>query len=664
MLDNVYKAHSAEIIATLKGFSDIFIRDEKYWIFALFCDGISVTCYNLELSFSDSRTVRKNRDRRYISQIVTIQRAWRDFISNNKLKASPESSSAPTTTIIIDDATDVSPLSGGITTTTHIENPKNKKFSQKSTNIDSKISTIDTGAGLGKPGVGGIDIQAYPLADLTPGQDPHTLDSNLQPELSDHDDESSETESAIAGCAMTLLTPEENQGGGDHTPTGAQRADDDTEEETVEGDDDGTFTGHLPQQPQQPGSSLPAHSVTSNPEVAGSNPASDPEDISPVLPHISAPVPGIRPVLDSQEILSSLDDVRAARASPSRSSLGLGTASADADARSVASSDYSELGGPLKDLERDVAALDRESHRPGCANSNFSYLDDLYQSYDGSRGGGEGFFACGGRVGIDFLEQEDGPLEKKEHETEEEFDKRVRKVNLLSLAQEFAELKKRDAQACPIDHARGVAGRRSGSLVRAGSGSPRNTSLDRTAGYNRRTQSRSPGRFGVSRKGANLNATGSGLSHRPVSKSPGRATCTPGGMSGGGKAADLPRNHEKMLDQNTESEDLPVNEARRRGSSSDLPANMRPGKQKGGVSPGVMRKAVDGGGVGKDEDAAEGDGDFDVYNIESAMPEMSWEMVEKHIQERMRREVSISRIVDKRSPVYSVVWFRFDVWVF
>ena len=41
-------------------------------------------------------------------------------------------------------------------------------------------------------------------------QDP---DSNPPPaELSDHDDETSETESAIAGCAMTLLTPEENQG--------------------------------------------------------------------------------------------------------------------------------------------------------------------------------------------------------------------------------------------------------------------------------------------------------------------------------------------------------------------------------------------------------------------------------------------------------------------
>ena len=232
--------------------------------------------------------------------------------------------------------------------------------------------------------------------------------------------------------------------------------------------------------------------------------------------------------------------------------------------------------------------------------------------------------------------EEEGPLEKKEDESEEEFGRRVRKVNLLSLAQEFAELKKLDAQACPIDHARNS--KRSGSLARAGSDSPRGVSLERAgAGCGRRTQSRSPGRFAgqQGRRGANLRAAGAGGTYRAESKSPGR----PGDMSDATAAAaskteNLPRNHEKILEgcassstSELDETDLPVNEARRRGSSADLPANMRPGRQQ-------QQKA--GGGAGEE---AEADGDFDVYNMESAVPDMSWEMVERHIQERIRREV-------------------------
>ena len=294
------------------------------------------------------------------------------------------------------------------------------------------------------------------------------------------------------------------------------------------------------------------------------------------------------------------------------------------------------MGGPLRDLERDVTALDRD----GDCTTTSRYLDDLYRSFDGSRGGGEEFFFTGGArvLGLNAeAEEEEDSLEKKENETEEEFGRRVRKVNLLSLAQEFAELKKLDAQACPIDHARNS--KRSGSLVRAGSDSPRGVSLDRSAGYSRRTQSRSPGRFAghPGRRGGNLSVVGT----RAVSKSPGR----PGDMNE--KTSDLPRNHEKFLEGSSSSastsqdpSDLPVNEARRRGSSADLPANMRPGRQPQKLGNGSGSGAAGSSCEGGDKDE-ERDGDFDVYNIESAVPDdMSWDMVEKQIQERMRREVS------------------------
>ncbi|RUS80573.1 hypothetical protein EGW08_011667, partial [Elysia chlorotica] len=131
--------------------------------------------------------------------------------------------------------------------------------------------------------------------------------------------------------------------------------------------------------------------------------------------------------------------------------------------------------------------------------------------------------------------------------------------------------------------------------------------------------------------------------------------------SSNNKTGHLPRNHENILEdcagssnnnsgnltpseqgQNQPTTDLPVNEARRRGSSADLPANMRPGRQQksdssgSGTGSGSVGVAAGGGGDGAGQD--EDDGDFDVYNIESAVPGLSWEQVEKHIQDRMRRE--------------------------
>ncbi|KAH9512808.1 hypothetical protein Btru_038231 [Bulinus truncatus] len=391
----------------------------------------------------------------------------------------------------------------------------------------------------------------------------------LESNLSDHDDEDSETESAIAAYStMTLLTPEENQGDGDDSSATA----------AVDSDED---------------------------ELTPSLPLDlDSEDISPSLHNIENPVPCLKPILDSQEVLSGLErDKR----SPSRSSV-------DVECESVVS-DYSELGGPLKDIERDVNFIDK----------------DLLRAEDASS-----FLA----LGSSFWDKED--LDKKEGESEEEFERRVRKVNLLSLAQEFAELKKLDSHACAINFHKNQSVR---NLGRGASPlSSRGQSLERSG---RRTASKSP-----------LRSLGRRLSKEvPCDNSMNEVCAQRTNIS----SSDLPASTQGKSILNMvvprADDDLPVNEARRRDSSANLPANMRP--ERCANSPSLSRRAKtpnasrsrDGSGNrvgGATKQASQGssdfDGDFDVFNIETALPQMNWEILEKQLQsaaddERQRLEV-------------------------
>ncbi|XP_059159587.1 uncharacterized protein LOC131943456 isoform X2 [Physella acuta] len=360
---------------------------------------------------------------------------------------------------------------------------------------------------------------------------------------------------------MTLLTPEENQGGGDDSSTIAAA--------DVDSDDDLT-------------SSLLLDSIGSN---------LDTDDLSPGLIQIRNPVPCLKPVLDCQDILSGLEREKQ---SPSRFSV-------DVECESVVS-DYSEVGGPLRDFERDVTYMDKDSLR---AEDSSSFL----------------------ALSSSFWEPEE--LERREGESEEDFERRVRKVNLLSLAQEFAELKKLDAQACAINFHRNQSTRSFGH-----GGSPlssRGQSLERT---NRRTASKSP-----------LRSLGRGSSkdtHRacPIM---------------------IETDDNKPKHQNTsnktsrdmvvpKSEDLPVNEARRRDSNSDLPANMRPDRCAN--SPGLAghaRKSNPGSRDGSasrsaaarnqsSQGSSDVEGDFDVYNIETALPNVNWEILEKQLQAAAEEE--------------------------
>ena len=89
------------------------------------------------------------------------------------------------------------------------------------------------------------------------------------------------------------------------------------------------------------------------------------------------------------------------------------------DPDSIAS-DYSELAGPIKEHLANVQIIQREDLQSG--NTMFANQFTVQQKIT---------------RGVD--------------ETEEEFTKRLRKINYLSLAQEFAELKKIDSTALPFD---------------------------------------------------------------------------------------------------------------------------------------------------------------------------------------------------------------------
>ena len=96
----------------------------------------------------------------------------------------------------------------------------------------------------------------------------------------------------------------------------------------------------------------------------------------------------------------------------------------DSECESVLS-DYSELGGPLRELEKDIEVVDREELK----NYDCPLPDSLLYAHVIS----------------------DASLERQPGESDEEYSRRIRKLNFLSLAQEFAELKRINVDACPID---------------------------------------------------------------------------------------------------------------------------------------------------------------------------------------------------------------------
>ncbi|KAK7483179.1 hypothetical protein BaRGS_00025583, partial [Batillaria attramentaria] len=225
-------------------------------------------------------------------------------------------------------------------------------------------------------------------------------------------------------------------------------------------------------------------------------------------------------------------------------------------------SDYSELGaGPLKELEREIELVDREALQ----KDSFP-LPDLPH-------------CSGGAVS----------LERQPGETEGDYSRRLRKLNFLSLAQEFAELKKVNADACPIDFHlnQGYAKTSSSSsLAKRNSLSEADQSMD----------------FADSCSDATMDVV-SGASQDSAER--------------GREATRGPKGARTVV-----LRDSPARRSssgRREGSAKRNSHHGTPTRE---PRPGLAGRPV----------SQPVDGDFEVYTMESSMPAMNWELLEQQLQ--------------------------------
>lgn len=266
----------------------------------------------------------------------------------------------------------------------------------------------------------------------------------------------------------------------------------------------------------------------------------------------------------------------------------------DGESESVVS-DVSELAAPLKVLaETEVDIVEKVNQRK--EPSSLPLAGDSRSSVTS--------------VGI---------IERNPRETDEEFSKRVRKLNFLSLAQEFAELKKIDANALPFDLHKG-------RRFVCSSESP-DDSLDGQSSASCTMET------GELAKGDN---PPSGIATLPKNFK------LVQGMSKLSTSGDgsLPKNHQ-LQQSSSSSFASPAKNAAAAMVKDDrkLPANMgrnSPAKERG------VRKAS----MGSSERLE----DFDVYNIETTLPQMDWETLEQQLQlaaaeEEKKKEVGCMHLL-------------------
>ncbi|KAL8574365.1 hypothetical protein ACOMHN_053578 [Nucella lapillus] len=246
----------------------------------------------------------------------------------------------------------------------------------------------------------------------------------------------------------------------------------------------------------------------------------------------------------------------------------------DSECESV-SSDYSELGGSLRELEKDIEVVDKEELQ----NYDSPLPDSILHSPLVS----------------------DNAYQRQVGEPEEDYNRRVRKLNLLSLAQEFAQLKRLNADACPIDFHLSQSGHSiSGSLA----------SLDK------RDDS-------LSEADQSLDMTDSGTEQLDRGRPPRGACPNP--------AAVVIR-------------DISARRSLRNRREGSVKRNSH-----GGTPTKELRSSPGGGGVGEQRPLSQPvevvGGDFEVFTMDSSMPTMNWELLERQLQlaaeeERNRQELS------------------------
>lgn len=326
------------------------------------------------------------------------------------------------------------------------------------------------------------------------------------------------------------------------------------------------------------------------------------------------------------------------------------------DPDSVAS-DYSEMAGPIKEHLANVQIIQREDLQTG--NTMFANQFTVQQKI--SRG-------------VD--------------ETEEEFTKRLRKINYLSLAQEFAELKKIDSTASPFDLRKGqelydgspvsdlssetdsekhsvdsalttpmetqkdfVVPANSNLIMQSGDQSDLRRKLqevDILAGTNPVAPSgedaKNQQQDGVD--GVNSSKlTKDGIPHPPpptvptadgslsVSASPARRTASPARKNQPASAAASVATADSAIPSSSLAKNAPLCRSMSEGTKS---ANV--------LEKGSQDSTIPETGKNKSE-SADDLHDFDVYNIETTLPQMDWAMLEHQLQmaaeeEKEKKKVS------------------------
>ncbi|XP_064614842.1 uncharacterized protein LOC135479055 isoform X2 [Liolophura sinensis] len=307
------------------------------------------------------------------------------------------------------------------------------------------------------------------------------------------------------------------------------------------------------------------HSPVSEPDLSESDSAHGPQGMSVSTPD------------DTTPSLSTENEIQSDFESVETPELGSPVHCVqDGESESVVS-DVSELAAPLKVLaetEVDIVQNVNQRKESGCLP-----------------------LARGPRSSVTSV----GIIERNPRETDEEFSKRVRKLNFLSLAQEFAELKKIDANALPFDLHKG-------RRFVCSSESP-DDSVDGESGASSAMEA------GELTKG---DYPPSGIATLPKNFK------LVQGMSKLSTAGDgsLPKNHQLQQSSASSFANPPKNAvAAMMKDERKLPANM------GRNSP-AKERSVRKASMGSSERLE----DFDVYNIETTLPQMDWETLEQQLQ--------------------------------
>ena len=234
-------------------------------------------------------------------------------------------------------------------------------------------------------------------------------------------------------------------------------------------------------------------------------------------------------------------------------------------------------------------------------------------------------------------------------ETDEEYNKRVRKINYLSLAQEFAALKKVDSSAEPFEHFRKGVNSSSSSIVQ-------NSSLQAESDLTESamaTPSELSKNFPVTTRDDNRTNI---ITEVLPDNNRNSLLITDNDLL---STSPTIEQHNSSLDletTNTNHQSPAHNKQVQRSSvTDDLTKNMQDNKNKESDistssnfkhiedSPSLTKKS------GVSTPGSEKLGDFDVYNIESTLPQLDWNMLEQQLQraaeeERQKEKVGLRQI--------------------